>query len=575
MLKITNQIFIIAVILLMVGCKSTEQAQKDTAQKISNEEFSDNSSVFIEANKAKILGNVEEARKLFEQCLTINPQDAASMFELAKIHINRKEFDVASHYLDQATQIEPNNVYYLMLYASLLQAQENYKASIKIYARILELKPGFPEYYDNLALAYLYNDQPDEALRVYSELEEKAGISEDLIMKKHGIYLQEGKVDKAAAEIQKLIEAFPNESKYYSILAELYVSEGMNEEALAAYQKVKEIDPDNPYIDISLADFYKKQGENKKAFEHLKAGFLNKNLDIDSKIQVLIRYYTANEIYSDLKEEAFELSEALVETHPSNPKAYSMYGDFLYQDEQYEKARDAFKKVIELDNSKYIVWEQLLFTEAELQNNDSLLTESQKAIELFPEQPLPYLFAGSVHYQQKNWEQAVIILEQGLFYVVNNDPLMAQFYAYLGDSYYQLKNIEKSDEAYDNALKIDPNNDYVLNNYAYYLSLRGENLERAAQMAKKATEIKPSSSNMDTYGWVLFKLGYYEEALIWIEKALEDGALDNAVILEHYGDVLWKLNRTEEAIHKWQQAQEAGEGSDLLDKKVREKNYFE
>ena len=252
-----------------------------------------------------------------------------------------------------------------------------------------------------------------------------------------------------------------------------------------------------------------------------------------------------------------------------------MYGDFLYQDNQYANARDAFKKVIELDDSKYVVWEQLLFAEAELKNNDSLLVESQKAIELFPEQPLPYLFAGSVYYQKKKWQDCVLVLEHGLFYVINNDAMLTQFFSYLGDAYYQLDDFQKSDEYYDKALKINPNNDYVLNNYAYYLSLRGEDLEKAAQMAKKATELKPSSSNMDTYAWVLFKLGYYDEAKLWLEKAIDAGAQNNAVIIEHYGDVLWKLGMEQEALIQWKKAAEAGEGSKLLNKKVEAQNYFE
>lgn len=575
MLKLLNKIFIVLFIVGFAACKSTEI--KQTSHKGTSEavDVKDNSDVFIDANKAKMLGNVEESRKLFEKALTINPYDAASMFELAKIHVNRKEFDVAAQYLQKAVEIEPENVYYLMLYGSLMQATEHFREAIQSYKKVIELKPGFPEYYDKLALAYLYNGQADEAIRVYNDLEEQVGITEELSIKKHSIYLQDGKVDQAANEIKKLIDAFPNESRYYSMLAELYMSEGRSEDALWAYNKVKEINPDDPYIDISLAEYYKSAGEDDKAFEFLKAGFLNKNLDIDSKIQILIRYYTANEIYDTYKAEAFELSEALVETHPTDPKAYSMYGDFLYQDNQYANARDAFKKVIELDDSKYVVWEQLLFAEAELKNNDSLLVESQKAIELFPEQPLPYLFAGSVYYQKKKWQDCVLVLEHGLFYVINNDAMLTQFFSYLGDAYYQLDDFQKSDEYYDKALKINPNNDYVLNNYAYYLSLRGEDLEKAAQMAKKATELKPSSSNMDTYAWVLFKLGYYDEAKLWLEKAIDAGAQNNAVIIEHYGDVLWKLGMEQEALIQWKKAAEAGEGSKLLNKKVEAQNYFE
>ena len=350
----------------------------------------------------------------------------------------------------------------------------------------------------------------------------------------------------------------------------------MNEKAEWAYQKITEIDPDNPYIHVSLADYYKKNGEDEKAYEELKLGFSNPGLDIDSKIQILLTYYTINEIYSDLKDQAFELSELLIETHPDDPKSYSMYGDFLFQDKQYEPARDAFRKVISLDSSKYLVWEQLLFTESELNNTDAMLEESIVAIELFPEQPIPYLFAGGAYYQKKAWQECVDILTTGIKFVVNNVPLEIQIYSYLGDAYNQLKDNEKSDAAYDEALKLDPENSYVLNNYAYYLSLRGENLEEAAKMAKKSTELDPeNSANQDTYGWVLFKLGYYDEAKVWIGKAIEDEEAASAVVLEHYGDVLWKLGDTEGAYEYWLKAKDKGAGSEFLDKKVEKKEFFE
>jgi Tfp pilus assembly protein PilF len=229
-----------------------------------------------------------------------------------------------------------------------------------------------------------------------------------------------------------------------------------------------------------------------------------------------------------------------------------------------------------LDSSKYLVWEQLLFVESELNDTDALLRESKQAIQLFPEQPLPYLFAGGGHYQKKEWEECIDVLEKGLFFVVNNIAMEAQFYAYLGDAYNQLDNHEKSDEAYENVLKLDPDNDYVLNNYAYYLSLRKENLEKAAEMAKRATELRPNSpANQDTYGWVLYQLGKYEEAKVWIGKAIADEEAASGVILEHYGDVMWQLGDTDNALEYWLKAKEKGDGSDLLDQKIQEKRLIE
>lgn len=562
--------------LFLSSCKSTKTSSSSSSNGSIQAVPKDNSSVFIDANKQKTLGNYTEAIKLFNQALELNPTDGASMYELARLYTIIGNTEMALKYADMAVKTEPENTYYLLFYAGLLQSNEDFESAAGIYENLIVLKPDNPEYYNRLAVAYLYAKEPMEAIRVYDELEELTGINEKSSLKKQSIYLQENKVDKAVEEMEKLINAFPMETKYYAILAEICMNNGMEDKALEAYNKIAEINADDPYIHISLADYYKKSGDYEHAFEELKLGFRNPNLDIDSKIQILIQYYTLNEIYSDLKEEAFELAEILMEVHPNDPKSYSIYGDFLYQDKQFEKARTAFRNVIALDSSKYLVWEQLLFTESELQDTEALYQESTRAIELFPEQPIPYLFAGGTLYEKKKWEECIRVLERGAYFVVSNDRLLAQFYAYLGDAYYQIEDIDKSDAYYDKVLMINPDHDYVLNNYAYYLSLRGENLEKAAKMAKRATELKPDSpSNQDTYGWVLYKLGYYDEAKLWIEKAIANNPEASPVMLEHLGDVYWKLDDKKQAVEYWEKAKEAGKGSEFLDKKVSDKTLYE
>jgi len=116
----------------------------------------------------------------------------------------------------------------------------------------------------------------------------------------------------------------------------------------------------------------------------------------------------------------------------------------------------------------------------------------------------------------------------------------------------------------------------VLNNYAYYLSLRNEKLDKAELMSRKAVELDPGNgSNMDTYGWVLYKEGKYEDAKEWIGKAMENGEDTSAVVLEHYGDVMWQLGDKKEAQKYWEKAQKAGKGSEFLEKKVRDKMLYE
>jgi Tfp pilus assembly protein PilF len=147
---------------------------------------------------------------------------------------------------------------------------------------------------------------------------------------------------------------------------------------------------------------------------------------------------------------------------------------------------------------------------------------------------------------------------------------------YIGDAYHSLKNIDESDDAYEKSLKAKDNNPYVLNNYAYYLSLRGKDLEKAEKMAKKANALDTANSSFeDTYGWVLYKLGKYDEAKVWIEKALADKDSVSSEVMEHYGDVLYKLGQHDKAFEYWNKAKAKGEGSELLNKKISERKLIE
>jgi tetratricopeptide (TPR) repeat protein len=205
-----------------------------------------------------------------------------------------------------------------------------------------------------------------------------------------------------------------------------------------------------------------------------------------------------------------------------------------------------------------------------------LASDSEEAIDLFPNYPLPYFFAGIGNFQLKDFVKARAYLESGKDYVVGNDPLLEQFYSSLGDTYNELKMYEASYEAYDNALKINPENSIVLNNYSYYLSLRAEKLDKAETMSRKSVDLDPyNHNNLDTHAWVLYQLEKYDDALEWIEKAYRNGGDSSGVVLEHYGDILYKLGKKDEAFDYWNKAKEQQDYSEFLDKKIKDKKLYE
>ena len=116
-----------------------------------------------------------------------------------------------------------------------------------------------------------------------------------------------------------------------------------------------------------------------------------------------------------------------------------------------------------------------------------------------------------------------------------------------------------------------------LNNYAYYLSERGEQLQKAEDMSYKTVKAEPRNSTyLDTYAWILFMENRYTEAKVYIEQALQnmDESMDNSVILEHAGDIYVQNQEIDKALEYWGTAFEKKPDNDLLDRKIKLKKYL-
>jgi tetratricopeptide (TPR) repeat protein len=553
-----------------------DKKPKKGLQSSADQKPASNTSLLIDAKKCQITGNPDKAAVLYQECIKQYPNDPVAYYELSGIKAGNKEMTDAIKLSQKALDLDPANIWYMLFLAELYQLNGDNKDAISLYQKITEKEPGNIDNYYQLASLYIASSRFKEAILVYDQIDSKTGISEAISLQKEKLYLLMNDIPHAQAELEKLVNAYPEEPRYISMLAEFYISNKEPEKAFEMYNRIQKVDPDNPYIHLSLADFYRKSGDKEKAYEELKLGFANPNLDIDTKVSILLSFYTLNELYSELKDKAFVLAKILIDVHPKEAKSHSIYGDLLMQDKQVPLAREEFIRAVSLDSANYPLWEEVLRLDLQVENYTHLDTFSRRALELFPEQPVPFLFAGLAKFQLKNYEEAEKDLDSGTKLVVNNDELLSTFYMYLGDTWHALNNPEESDKAYEKSLAIKSENAYVLNNYAYYLSLRSKDLDKAEKMAKKAVTLEPDNSSFqDTYGWVLFKLGRFDEAEPWIKKALDDKTGVSAEVLEHYGDVMFRLGDMNKAEEYWMKAKAKGPGSENLDKKISEKRLYD
>lgn len=573
-MRLLTKIFSITLIFLLVAVSAF--AQKKKKGELSEQEKAKAEGLFIDATKERLLGNPANAAELYKECLKIDANNSAAMYELATIYFNARKDEQAVELINQAVKIDPKNEWYRLLLSDIYSQTGKNSEAAKILESLSNDFPKKPEFLYEWATELLKAGKYEEAIKVYNRIEENLGISEEISIQKHSIYLSMKQGEKAAEEIKKLIAAFPENSRYLGMLADLYTSLGKKDEAFALYEKMEKTNPSDPLLHLSLANYYREKGDKEKSYTELKKAFQNPDLDIDTKINILLSYYVLTEVNKELTSQALELTEILVDVHPKEGKAHAMHADYLFREGKLKEAQEAFRKTIALDNSKFLVWSSLLQVNYTLNDYESLLKESNEALELFPTQAIVYLFNGIANMQLKNYDDAIAILNSGVAYAKKDKQLSSQFYSSLGDAYNFIKKHKESDAAYEKALEIDPENTTVLNNYAYYLSLRKENMERAEAMSKKSNELEPDNASFeDTYGWIMYQQGKFTEAKEWIGKALKSAEKPSGVEYEHYGDVLWQLGEKDAAKEYWNKAKVAGGGSDLLDRKLSEGRLVE
>ncbi len=575
--KMKKNILILTVFLISLSsCGIFDKKIKYSKKNITYENKVKSSSLLIDGIKQKMIGNKQEAYEYFFKATEKNPYNGAALYELAKIYFENNEFNNALEYINKAIEIEPKNLWYKQLLADTYIATRNYNSAIKVYDNLIQENPKNLNYLYELARIYLLKNEYIQAINVYDKIEKIIGIDEAISQQKKNIYLFLNKPQKAINEIQNLINAFPDDIKYQNMLGELYIEIGQTTKALNTFLKIKQQNPYEPNVDFYLHEIYFNLGKKDSAYYYLKNAFYNPNNNIDKKVLVLLAYYDKPINDSIAKKESYELSEILIKTHPNEAKAHSIYADILYKDKKIKEAKEAYRRVIELDSSRYIVWEQLLNIELTLKDYNSLINEATRAIEMFPEQPLPYYFAGYGYFELKNYTKSIYYYKAGLNYITTSSPLIIQFYNSIADAYYYLNDYDNAFSYYEKSLTINPNNATTLNNYAYYLALQGLKLDKAKEMAEKANKLTPNSPSLqDTYAWIFYKLGEYETAKSWLEKALENGGDKDPTILEHYGDVLYKMGNINQALEIWKKANSLGKGSDLLNKKIQDSKLYE
>ena len=584
---------------ILVGCSGSdkiEQAESNYLVEETNVNPKEKAlEHFLNGNVADQEGDYITAIQEYQKALRYDTSGGI-FYSLAKSYLSANKLSNAIVNARLAVKYEPYELEYRNLMADIfIIARQNDSAAV-VLEKMIEMDSTDVKTYYKLARVY-ENERPQEAIRIYNKLMNIIGPDWNVLIRVAELYEKLGYNDEAAEALNKLLAIDPSNLSLQKLIIDFYQRTGKYDEALIMVNDIIELIPDNLDIRQKKAQILIQKGDWKAAADEFNYILKQENVPLETKIGIGATYFTkavedssilpiAKEIFETIDKDttdwqvklylgAIAISEKddstaiknfkyVTENARFNVQAWVRLGGLYFDNQKYEEAEKLMTEAIEIFPNDFAV--NLILGLSLAQNNKPEVAEPylKKAVNMNSSDITALSAYAFTLSRLGREEDAVDYLKKALLLQPDDVNLLGQ----LGLSYNNLKRWEESDSAYERALELDSTNALINNNYAYSLSERGLQLDRALRMVTFALkEDSLNSSYLDTKGWIYFKLGEYDKAQEFIQKAIDAGG-ENAVMLEHLGDILFMKGEQSKAVEIWKKALELDSDNTSLIHKV-------
>jgi len=568
-------LLLVLTFVLALPALAQEKLSRKEKKKQNREALS--SRLFIDGQRYLMLEDVDRAYFYFQKARELSPDAPSINFKIAEILLRVNRVEDAMEYGMRAVEADPENKYYNLVMAEAFTKQGDLEEAARILESLMANSEENQNYILDLASLYLSMGEFDKALEALNRAEDYYGVAEQLTVQKQRIYLRKNNLNEAIKEGEKLIEVNPGNSQYVLNLVEVLFNNGRTNQALELVNRSLDTYPNQGDLQLAAYALYKEIGEIDKAENLLLKAFANS--DLEGKVKAEAFGEILREAKTVRRDSLMDrLERSMKALNENDPDVLTVLGDRLMLIDKKEEALELYKKAINISSANPQVLQAVITAKFEMQSDYSEIENyTIVAVDEHPERADFWFFDGTAKLAQKKGEEAEVSFLKSI--EVNrsrNQQLDLLVKASLGDTYHLLGKKEQAFETYDEVLKRKPDDEHVLNNYAYFLSLSKKDLEKAKSMSENLINRFPANSTyLDTHAWVLFQLQDFENAKIYMEKALENEEKPTGVMLEHYGDILYHLGNSSEAISFWKQAEGGEETSEFLLKKIKDQKYYD
>ncbi len=497
--------------------------------------------------------------------MILNQNDSAEFF---KAHaLSRKHFDA-----------HPEDYYSSIKYGMMTDKIGWRDESVRVW-RVLD--SIFPE---NIDITLRYADalsvtvdssEIAKAVATYNRIEVAEGKDVGITSRKIRAYSAIKDTANIVRELTALLESSPSNSGFNVFAGEVYNYLGDDAKTLEYLNKACALDPSNGRAFFNRANFYKEIGDSVAYDQEVFNVLKHDDLDLDAKLQLLTGYIRA--LYTDTTQQSRieELLGVLQEQHPHQYKIHELYSAYLATIKDFPRAAEQLSYALDIDPSDEQVWSQYIALCANTENRQLKVGAIERALHYFPESPVLIYQSGVTYSVIDEAEKAMTCFYKALPLSDYNQELKSNILCSIADSYYKNAMSDSAFVYYGRAIEVNPDNMLALNNYAYYLSEKGIDLDRAERMSARTVAAEPENVNsLDTYAWIFFKKKNYDMARKYIETALKYSEEPSAELYHHAGDIYFMCGEPQKALEFWKEAIKLEPENEMLKKKVKHKTYF-
>lgn len=571
---------------LMLGCSATSTKtevaiQNEISRNSQNEKLAQDH--FIKGSIYDLKGEYHAAILEYQDALVLDEQ-AGIHYILSKDYLTLQKLVPALKHSQKAVELGPDDVEYNFLLGSIYRIAQQPDSSEKYFEKVIELDSLYFQAYYSLAQLNEAN-RPLKSLELYNRLLELTGPEWSVLVKIAELNERLGYVDRTINTVEELLKLNPSNLKLQKLLIESYIKTDKNDEALVLIDDALTMFPD----DLGLIEYRGnvKVNQNKwsEASDEYQKLFHSPELPFEVKKRMAGGFVAEAARDSNIIPIAKNLLLE-IEKDSTDWQVNAFLGEISIEEGNDSVAIIYFQNALELAPWNAQLWNRVGILLFESQRFEETIVEMKKAILKFPDDFVNNLILGLCLSQQKDIEGASRALEHAVRLNPNDltalhaygftlnqlnrndaalvyldkalylDPDNIQVIGTMGLIYDSMDDFAMSDSLYERALLIDSTNVLISNNYAYSLSERGAQLDRALQLSEYAVEQEPkNSSYLDTIGWVHYKRGNFDKAIKFIRMALEEDE-SNATLFDHLADIYDKMDNKEKAIEYWQKALE-------------------